>query len=170
MKRLREATKTRTLPWTIEELRAGYPQPLPNAKDWKLTASTEQDLGKAVDGDGGTRWTTGKFQAPGQWFQIELPAETEVEALVLDTARSGNDYPRGYKVELSTNGTDWGKPAMQGEGTGAITELKLAKPVKTKFIRITQTGSAKGNFWSIHEVQVLKPVEKQPAVKTAAKS
>lgn len=169
VKRLREATKARTTPWTIEELRAGYPQPLPDAKGWKLTSSTEKDLSKAVDGDPATRWTTGAFQAPGQWFQIELPAETEIAGIVFDTARSRNDYPRGYKVELSNDGIKWTSAGLQGNANSALTELMLAKPAKAKFIRTTQTGSAKGNYWSIHEVQVLKPVEKSPGAKTAAK-
>ena len=168
VKRLRDATKSRTLPWTIEELRAGFPQPLANPKDWKLTASTEKDLAKAVDGDTGTRWTTGKFQAPGQWFEIELPAETEIAGVLLDTVRSGNDYPRGYTVEVSSDGAKWSAPMLKGAATGAITELMFPKAVKTKFIRLTQTGSAKGNYWSIHEVQLLQPV-KPAAPKTAAK-
>lgn len=160
VKRLRQSIKGRTTPWTIEELRAGFPQPLSNSKEWKLTASTEKDLDKAIDGDSASRWTTGKFQVPGQWFQIELPAETEVAGLILDTTRSGNDYPRGYTVEVSANGTDWGKPVLKGKGSGALTELIFAEPLKTKFIRINQTGEVKGNFWSIHELQVLKPAEK----------
>src|SRR5262249_54577309 len=147
--------------WTIEELRAGYPSPLENRKEWKLTAShNPQNVEKSVDGDEATRWSTNKYQAPGMWFQIELPAVTEVAGLVLDSTKSGNDYPRGYKVELSSDGTAWDKPVLQGAANNAVTELVFPKPAKTKFIRITQTGEAKGNFWSIHELQVLKPAVK----------
>lgn len=168
VKRLREATKGRTAPWTIEELRASYPQPLANTKDWKLTSSTMKDITKCIDGDPASRWTTGAFQTSGQWFQIELPAETEIAGLVLDTSRSRNDYPRGYKVELSSDGAHWQPSGLQGAATGALTELMFAKPVTTRFVRITQTGAAKGNYWSIHELQVLKPVAKPASVKTAA--
>lgn len=158
VKKLREATKTRTLPWTIEELNKSYPQPLENSPQWKLTASHKQDdCGKAIDGNPITRWSTGYFQRPGAWFQIELPEETEIAGVVLDTSKSANDYPRGYTVELSKDGVKWDKPILQGKGTSAITELTFPKPVKTKFIKITQTGEAKGNFWSIHELQILKP-------------
>ncbi len=97
VKKLRAATKTRTLPWTIEELNKSYPQPLEISPEWKLTASHKpEDCGKAVDGNPMSRWTTGQFQKPGEWFQIELPAETEIVGLVLDTSKSANDYPRGY--------------------------------------------------------------------------
>lgn len=169
VKRLRESTKGRTAPWTIEELRAGYPQPLSNAREWKLTSSTMKDIAKCIDGDLTSRWTTGAFQAPGQWFQIELPAVTEIAGLFFDTARSRSDYPRGYKIELSEDGAHWTASGLQGVATSPLTELMFAKPVTTKFIRITQTGSAKGNYWSIHELQVLKPVAKSVSGKTAAK-
>ena len=102
-----------------------------------------------------TRWDTKTSQAPGQWFEIELPAETEVAGLRLDAAKSGNDYPRGYKVELSADGKTWSKPVAEGKGSGAITDIPFA-PAKARFIRITQTGAVQGKFWSIHELSVLK--------------
>lgn len=161
VKKLRSATKTRTTPWTLEELRAGYPTPLVARGEWKLTASLKpEDCGKSVDGNETTRWSTSRFMKGGEWFQIELPAETEVAGVLLDSSKSANDYPRGYKLEISKDGRAWDKPVLQGKGEHAVTELLFPKPVVTKFIRITQTGEAKGNFWSIHELQVLKPAAK----------
>jgi hypothetical protein len=61
---------------------------------------------------------------------------------------------------LSDNGEVWDKPVLQGQGSSAMTELIFPKPAKAKFIRVTQTGEAKGTFWSIHELQVLKPPAK----------
>ncbi|MEO6784581.1 MAG: discoidin domain-containing protein, partial [Chthoniobacteraceae bacterium] len=157
VKRLRAATKDRTQPWTQKELADALPKPLGDVKKWKLTASVNgKECGAAIDGDARTRWDTHSFQTPGQWFQIELPAETEIVGLRLDTTKSANDYPRGYKVELSADGTTWGKPVAEGKGSGVITEIAFVS-AKAKFIRITQTGAAKGNFWSIHELAVLKP-------------
>jgi putative membrane-bound dehydrogenase-like protein len=170
VKKLRATYKTRTAPWTIEELNKNYPQPLENHADWKLTASHKpQDCGKAVDGDPLSRWTTGYFQRPGAWFQVELPAETEIAGLVLDTTKSANDYPRKYTVDLSKDGEKWEKAVLKGEGSSAITELTFSKPVKTKFIRINQNGEAKGNYWSIHELQVLKPAAAGPTKVAEAK-
>ena len=161
VKKLRAATKARTAPWTIDELRAGYPSPIENRSEWKLTAShNEKDLAKAIDGDPATRWSSNKAQSPGMWFQIELLAETEIAGLLLDTAKSGNDYPRGYTIELSIDGTKWDKPILKGDGDRNGIEFIFPKPAKAKFIKITQTGEAKGTFWSIHELQVLKPAAK----------
>ena len=151
--RIRTASKDRTQPWTMDELRATLPQPLANRQDWKLTASDKPaDGALAVDGKGETRYTTGRGQTPGMWFQIELPSDTEIVGLQLDSAKSANDYPRGYTVELSSDGEKWAKVAT-GKGTGAVTDITFPT-AKTKFIRITQTGEVKGNFWSIHELNV----------------
>lgn len=152
----RVATKGRTQPWTVDELRAHLPQPIARA-NWKLTASHNPNgCANAIDGKIDTRFDTHTFQVPGMWFQIELPEPTTVTALQLDTTKSGNDYPRGFKVELSDDGQQWSKPVATGNGTSAMTNIEFT-PAKTKFIRITQTGEVKGNFWSIHELQVIAP-------------
>ncbi|HLX60610.1 MAG TPA: discoidin domain-containing protein, partial [Planctomycetota bacterium] len=160
--RMRAECKARTTPWTIEELRKLQPPVLSNEDTWKLTASHNQRaVRNAVDHDTGTRWDTSASQAPGMWFQIELPKETEVAGIVLNAASSGGDYPRGYKVEVSMDGKNWGaKPVADGKGNNALTEISFA-PVKTKFIKITQTGSVTGLFWSIHELQLLPPTAKK---------
>ncbi len=151
--RLRAASKDRTQPWTIDELRASLPQPLANRQDWKLTAShNDRDLVQAIDGQAETRYTTKTPQKPGQWFQIELPQETTLAGLQLDATKSANDYPRGYQVELSTDGQTW-KQIATGKGAGAMTDIHFPA-AKAKHLKITQTGAVGGNYWSIHEVQV----------------
>ena len=49
-------------------------------------------------------------------------------------------YPRGYKVEVSTNGTAWTQVA-EGQGTPGSTTITFA-PTQAKYIRITQTATA----------------------------
>jgi hypothetical protein len=100
------------------------------------------------------------------WFQVELPVPTTIGALELDAGNSTQDYPRGYKVQLSEDGEHWGEPVASGRGRKARTEIQF-KPEKAKFIRITQTGSVDGLFWSIHELQLYQP-GKPVAAKTAA--
>lgn len=168
--KLRAAAKGRTEPWTVEELRSILPQaPLGGRERWKLTAShNEKNIGKSVDGNPTSRWDTAAFQVPGMWFQIELPKETDIAGLMLDTSGSGGDYPRGYEVQLSLDGKDWGKPVATGKGTSALTEIQFP-PVKTKFIRITQTGEVKGLYWSIHELDILEPPSQKIIKASAAK-
>ena len=131
------------------------PQPLANRAEWKVTASEGGPTAAlALDGRRDTQFTTGVFQHPGQWYQIELPQETLVEGV---TMKSGGDleYPRRFKVEISLDGTVWGKPVASGNGTGTDTQVAFA-PVRTRFIRITQTAGAKNKCWSMAELQVLE--------------
>jgi mono/diheme cytochrome c family protein len=158
---LRKELGKRVTPWTIEELRALYPQPLPNRAAWKLTSShNDKEVAKAIDGDIATRWDTRKPQSPDMWFQIDLPEPTDITGLTLDTGKSRNDYPRQYKIELSTNGSEWEKPQLQANGEAGVIDYLFTKPKKAKSIRISQLGEAKGTYWSIHELQVLGAVKK----------
>jgi glucose/arabinose dehydrogenase/mono/diheme cytochrome c family protein len=155
----RKDTASRTQPWTYQELHAELPQVIQSNK-LKVTASANGgEANRAIDGSAESRYTTGKFMEPGMWFQIELDKESPVSGLVLDTSTSANDYPRGYEVALSTDGKQWSQPIAKGDSKNAITEIAF-NPTPTKFIKITQLGSAPGNFWSIHELQVLADPKK----------
>lgn len=155
--RVRAAVKPRSEPWTVEEIQASVPQPLPDRVQWKVSASHGAETAKlAIDGKDGTRFDTGASQAAGMWFQVELPEETEITGLRLDSIASPQDYPRGYKVELSADGQAWGQPVATGRGNNSLTEI-IFTPEKARFVRITQTGSANGLFWSIHELQIFRP-------------
>ena len=126
-----------------------------SAKAWKLTASiAKENPAQAADGNLGTRWSTSGPMTPNSWIQIELPAETDLGGAVLD-APFPNDYPRGYRVDVSLDGKAWAK-AAEGEGKQTPTEIIFSQPKKGRFIRIVQTGSAT-NFWSIDEMLLLKP-------------
>jgi glucose/arabinose dehydrogenase/mono/diheme cytochrome c family protein len=154
--RLRPVAAKRSQPWTIQELRAALPKSL-DRKGWKVTASHKSDSAKAaIDGDLGSRWDTSASQTPGMWFTVELPEETEIATIRLDAANSTRDYPRGYKVEISSDNQKWTKPVAEGKGESSLTEIEFA-PARAKFVRITQTGSVQGLFWSIHEIEIMAP-------------
>ena len=155
--RLRAATASRTEPWDVEELRASLPKPLQSQKQWKLSASHNKgSLPAAVDGYPATRYDSGGWQTPGMWVEIELPHETTVTALQLDSTQSPDDFPRGYKVELSLDNTAWGQPVATGQSALPVTGIAFA-PTKARFIRITQTGTVANRFWSIHELGIYQP-------------
>jgi HEAT repeat protein len=109
---------------------------------------------QALDRNRGTRWDTGRPMKPGDWFVLDLGVESTIKGLTLDTTNSSNDYPRGYEVYVSFDGGSWGKPVVTGKGTEPITEIKFGKAVKTRFVKIVQTGSSDSWFWSIHELTV----------------
>ncbi|MGY8671981.1 MAG: discoidin domain-containing protein, partial [Verrucomicrobiia bacterium] len=103
------------------------------------------------------------------WFRIELPEARELVGIRLDSTRSTRDYPRGFKVESSTDGVTWDKPLAEGKGDRPITEIAF-RPVKTKHLRITQTGAVSGLYWSIYELQLYAKPGQKPAIKIAKKA
>ena len=122
-----------------------------------LNATASRNNGKvrnALDGNKGTRWDTGTPQVGGEWFTIDLGIESTVAGITLDAAGSPGDYPRGYEVYVSFDGGNWGKSVTSGEGTKPLTEIKFPRPIRARFIKIVQTGSVSGLFWSIHDLKV----------------
>jgi hypothetical protein len=109
--------------------------------------------GNAIDGILSTRWSTDSLQTNGQWFQVDMRSARMIFKIVLDTTPSANDYPRGYQVNLSNDGSNWGSPVATGAGSSAVTTITFP-PQTARYLRITQTGSASGNYWSIHELNV----------------
>ena len=110
----------------------------------------------AIDGDMSTRWSTGTPQVDGQWFQVDMQVPQTFDQIELNTSSSPGDYPRGYKVEVSNDGVNWGSSVTNGNGSGSV--VKINFPTQTaRFIRVTQTGSVPGLWWSIHEFNVYRP-------------
>lgn len=156
----RKEVANRSEPWTHVELLEKLPHTIA-ADRMKISASENGgEANRAIDGNPESRYTTGKPMTPGMWFQIELDQKTPVSGLNLDTRNSENDYPRGYEIRLSKDGKKWSEPVASGPATKApFLEIGFP-PVPTKFIRIIQLGSAPGNFWSIHELEVFEDTGK----------
>jgi sialate O-acetylesterase len=126
-----------------------------NRSGWQASASSSggsDPVSNALDGNNGTRWSTGAGQANGQWFQVDMGSVKTFQRVVLDASGSDGDYPRGYQVQVSNDGVNWGSPVATGAGSSAITTINFT-PQTARYIRVTQTGSNSG-WWSIHEFNV----------------
>jgi len=123
----------------------------------QLSATASRDAGNAknaLDGNSRTRWSTGRAMKPGDWFVLDLGVEATIRGLTLDTKNSSNDYPRAYEVFVSFDGGNWGDPIVKAKGTKPITDISFAQPLRTRFIKILQTGSIETWHWSIHKLSV----------------
>jgi hypothetical protein len=124
---------------------------------WKFQPSQNVPEAKNVaDGSVTSRWGTKARQSPGQWFQVELPAEEMIAGIALDCQAAAGDYPRKYHVELSSNGRDWTK-VSEGDGKGALIEIIFSSPARARFVRITQDSTTSTNDWAIYELVLFKP-------------
>ena len=159
---IREVSKGRRRPWTLAELHE-YDPTLSNQKQWKAQASHNQgNVRNAFNGNLSNRWDTGTPQSPGMWFQVELPQVRKIQGIHLDTTGSNRDMPVGYEVRVSLDGKKWSGIIKKGlGGSKLITEIDF-KPIEAKFIKITQTGTKPGLFWSIHDMKIFEAPQEKP--------
>lgn len=159
-------------PYTYSQLMATTPQVLPLTNSWKLTASHTAPT--RIGGTSSPRsafnfegWTTGEIQQPGMWFQIELPAAENLTELHFNAPpiRKGwgpdapapiQTFPRGYRLELSGDGTQWKEVAS---GNPETQEVQISfPPTRARFIRITQTATPEISPdeipWSMRQMKV----------------
>jgi glucosylceramidase len=111
------------------------------------------DAGNAVDDDATTRWTSGAAQQPGQSLTVDLGREQTVRRVVLDTGADQGDFPRGYTLATSRDGSGWHEVA-RGTGSGQLTSIDVRR-ARARFLRVTQTGSAP-QWWSIADLRVYR--------------
>jgi len=168
--RVRSATADRKTAWTVSELDASLPRLLVPAATWKVTASHEGHPTPQANAEGGYNytaaaagaitflgWTTGVPQQPGMWLQVELPSPVMLTEVQFTSSAVGGGrgspavatFPRGYQVQVSTDGNAWSQPVAQGQGTAGTMTIPFA-PVSARFIKITQTASVSdAPPWSI---------------------
>jgi mono/diheme cytochrome c family protein len=179
--RVRAATASRKASWTSTELIASLPRQVVVDPTWKLSAS--HNSATAADALTIRPWTSGQAQQPGMWLQVELPQPillTEIQfessGVAPDAApavpgaptRTGNGrgavgapppplgFPRGYQVQVSMDGSTWGKPVAQGQGAGLRTDINF-NPVRARFVRLTQTAAAPDARWSVERLRLYEP-------------
>jgi glucose/arabinose dehydrogenase/mono/diheme cytochrome c family protein len=85
--RVRAATADRKSFWKLDELLASLPAPLEVLPTWKATAS--HNSATASGAFSFATWTTGAPQAPGMWFQIELPEATNLTEIQFASSGGG---------------------------------------------------------------------------------
>ncbi|MEU2202596.1 discoidin domain-containing protein [Isoptericola sp. NPDC019482] len=121
---------------------------------WTATASRNSAAaGAAFDNDGTTRWNS-SYQTGSEWYLLDLGSVQTFDRIVLDdSTKSPEDYPRGYAVSVSTDGTTFGEPVATGTGSSGETVIELP-PQEARYIRISQTGAEPTKYWSIEELYV----------------
>jgi len=143
--------------WTIADIsvyntKGGL---LPNT-NWTAVASHTDAYSvasNAIDGKATTRWANGTSQENGQWFTVDLGELKTFNKIEIDAGRNDNDYPRGYELYVSGNGTNWGNPIASGVGIAEKVQVSF-QSVTARYIKIVQTDTAPSNYWSISEFRV----------------
>ncbi|MFG2639807.1 discoidin domain-containing protein [Streptomyces sp. NPDC048370] len=125
--------------------------PLPASQGKPVTASSVEQPGTAaaaaVDGDLGTRWSSAFSDT--QWLQVDLGAPTALARVEL---RWEAAYATAYRIELSTNGTDWTTAHSTTTGAGGTEVVPVSGTAR--YVRLQGVTRATGYGYSLWEFQV----------------
>ena len=156
------AVDDRNEPYTLAEFAPFLAMTKDVMSNWGFRAShKDNETNRAWDGDAKSRWSSGTAQSPGMWFQFEMRQPLVLTRVTLDSLASKDDYPRAYEIRVSDDGETWSEPVVTGEGT-AMTSIQFPPQTLARLVRITQTGSDKGCFWSFNELVVYGMPENKP--------
>lgn len=125
-----------------------------DSDNWDLSSSSNAaERSYALDGNASTRWDTATKQSNGQFFGIDFNATKTFNQITLDTSGSANDYPRGYQIQVSDNGSDFTTIASGTPSNNAVTQIEFPEQT-SQYLRVVQTGSDSFFWWSIHELTI----------------
>ncbi len=114
-------------------------------------SAASECAGRAANNDWDTYWSTGPPQQPGQAFVIGLGLGKSFNYITLWHGNRPDDYPRGWKLYTSNDGSNWTYKTGGSRSRG--TTNIWPGPQWSRWVKIEQTGSA-GNYWSIAELAV----------------
>ncbi|WP_442788419.1 discoidin domain-containing protein [Kitasatospora sp. YST-16] len=121
------------------------------ALDRPVTASSEQSAAfpaaAAVDGDGGTRWSSAA--ADPQWLQVDLGAVLPVCRVSLAWEAA---YATAFQVQVSADGANWTSVYSTTTGTGGTQTLDVTGT--GRYVRVYGTARATQYGYSLWEFQV----------------
>ncbi|GLW59575.1 beta-glucosidase [Kitasatospora phosalacinea] len=121
------------------------------ALDRPVTASSEQSAAfpaaAAVDGDGGTRWSSAA--ADPQWLQVDLGAVLPVCRVSLAWEAA---YASAFQVQVSADGADWTGVYSTAAGPGGTQALAVTGT--GRYVRVYGTARGTQYGYSLWEFQV----------------
>ena len=117
-----------------------------------------------TDGNLITRWDTAGPQDPTNVVTVDLGAPKQVEGIETQIAGYLADFPRGFAVDVSEDGSTW-TTAWEGETAlmAYVAALEMPRTVPLRFplgnrraqyIRMRQTGADRIYYWTIAELKI----------------
>ncbi|WP_078876473.1 discoidin domain-containing protein [Streptomyces sp. 150FB] len=115
------------------------------------TASSTENAGTpasaAVDGDAGTRWSSGTGDP--QWVQIDLGATSSITQVALNWEAA---YAKAFQIQTSADGTTWKSIYTTTAGPGGKQTLDVTG--SGRYVRVYGTQRATQFGYSLWEFQV----------------
>jgi hypothetical protein len=121
------------------------------------TASTGNTTpGYALDGDPGTRWSSGTRQVIGMYYEIDLQKPQIFYGFTLDSSDTPGDAAGQFDVYLSLDGT-FSTAALTAQMSSVTTGnavVSFTSAQIARYIKIVITKDESPNWWGIRELNV----------------
>lgn len=121
----------------------------------------------AADDKPETWWTTGRYQEPGQYLEVELSSARPILALEIDVPGRVMDAPVSYRIDTGTRGREtsgWTLVARQPalrfyraqifSPETFVFRLLFPRPIVADRLRITVEQPVPGYYFSAHELRL----------------
>ncbi len=129
------------------------------------TASSVESAGTpasaAVDGNTGTRWSSG-FSDP-QWLYVDLGQAATINQVVLNWEAA---YGKQYQIQVSNDAQTWTTIYTQANGAGGVETLNVSG--SGRYVRMYGTQRGTGYGYSLWEFQVYGSSGASPTATPAA--
>lgn len=112
------------------------------------TQSTSTGGANAVDGQGGTRWSSQFSDA--QWLSVDLGQVVPINHVKLQWETA---YGKAYAIQTSTDGSQWHTVLSNTAGKGGTEDLHFAQ-LNARWVRVQGISRATAWGYSLYEVQV----------------
>lgn len=133
---------------------------------WTARANRNPQLtGLAFDGRESTAWTTAYPQFPGDFFEVDLAEDLDVERLEMDLDGDPLDFPRGFVLEGSTDGLTWRRlaerrscwPEITARSVEDFSSYKVVVSFMRQRVRRLRLTLTRGHprHWTIRELRCL---------------
>jgi hypothetical protein len=139
-------------------------QPIPPSELRASSSLRPERAAMALDGDESTYWTGGRFQRPGQYFEIALDAPRSIVALELAAPGRELDLPVSFHLSAKNGAEDLGvlveEPVLRFYRAQIFTpatfvlRIVLPRRITADILRITVAEPVPGSYFSIHELRL----------------
>jgi len=121
-------------------------------------------VGRAVDGDVTSYWSTGRQQARGQYFELQWTRELPVIAFEIDSQRHVSHVPASFELSVAHGASPWRPVARQPvvrvykeqvySPKTFVFRVVLPEPTQADRLRISIDQPLPGHEFVVHEARV----------------
>jgi F5/8 type C domain len=112
-------------------------------------SGAQNAITNAVNHSDPDRFTSGADQATGMTYEVNMGSAQTVDEVDMYVPDYSGDYPRGYNVEVSTNGTSW--TTVASCTASAQPTVVSFSPASGQYLEVVLTAGSTTNWWSIEQ-------------------